>query len=131
MARYEHLPIYKAALDLAVHMEKVVLGFSRYHKYTLGAELRLAAHKVLQGVVKANGTSGAQQRAAVLEALRLDIEALLITMRLGKEVRAFKSFAAYLHAVEQVGVVARQNEGWFKHTREQAQGLDTGVQRGA
>jgi len=31
MARYEHLPIYKAALDLTVHMEKVVAGFARYH----------------------------------------------------------------------------------------------------
>ena len=27
MARYEHLPIYKAALDAAVHFEKVVAGF--------------------------------------------------------------------------------------------------------
>jgi len=36
MARYEHLPIYKAPLDLTVHMEKLVAGFSRYHKYTLG-----------------------------------------------------------------------------------------------
>ena len=36
MARYEHLPIYKQALDAAVHFEKVVAGFSRYHKYTLG-----------------------------------------------------------------------------------------------
>ena len=40
MARYEHLPIYKKALDVAVHFEKVVAGFSRYHKYTLGSELR-------------------------------------------------------------------------------------------
>jgi hypothetical protein len=42
VARYEHLPIYKAALDAAVHFEKVVAGFSRYHKYTLGSELRNA-----------------------------------------------------------------------------------------
>jgi hypothetical protein len=40
VARYEHLPIYKQALDVAVHFEKVVAGFSRYHKYTLGTELR-------------------------------------------------------------------------------------------
>ena len=37
MARYEHLPIYKAALDLTVHLEKLVAGFSRYHKYTIAA----------------------------------------------------------------------------------------------
>ncbi len=34
MARYEHLPIYKQAMDVAVHFERVVAGFSRYHKYT-------------------------------------------------------------------------------------------------
>ena len=38
MARYEHLPIYKKAFDLAVHFEKVAAGFSRYHKYTLGTD---------------------------------------------------------------------------------------------
>ena len=38
MARYEHLPIYKQALDVAVHFEKVVAGFSRDHQYTLGTE---------------------------------------------------------------------------------------------
>jgi hypothetical protein len=37
MARYEHLPIYKQALDVAVHFERIVAGFSRYHKYTLGS----------------------------------------------------------------------------------------------
>jgi len=33
MARYEHLPIYKA-MDLTVYLEKIVRNFSRYHKYT-------------------------------------------------------------------------------------------------
>jgi hypothetical protein len=39
LARHEHLPIHKAALDMTVHFEKLVAGFSRYHKYTLGTEL--------------------------------------------------------------------------------------------
>ena len=43
MARYEHLPIYRDALNLAVHFEKIVASFSRYHKYTLGSELRNAS----------------------------------------------------------------------------------------
>ena len=29
MARHEHLPIYRAAFDLAVHIEKIVRNFSR------------------------------------------------------------------------------------------------------
>jgi hypothetical protein len=40
MARYEHLPIYKGAMDLTIYFEKIVRNFSRYHKYTLGSELR-------------------------------------------------------------------------------------------
>jgi hypothetical protein len=36
MARYDHLPIYRTAFDLAVHIEKIVRHFSRYHKYSLG-----------------------------------------------------------------------------------------------
>ena len=30
MARYEHLPIYKVAMDLTVYIEQVVRNFSRY-----------------------------------------------------------------------------------------------------
>ena len=30
MARYEHLPIYKSAMDLALEMEKTVRNMSRY-----------------------------------------------------------------------------------------------------
>ena len=65
MARYEHLPIYKQAMDVAVHFEKLVAGFcalplrgipanpdSRYHKYTLGTELRNKSREV---VVAADG----------------------------------------------------------------------------
>jgi hypothetical protein len=29
MARYEHLPIYKKAIYLAIHMEQIVRNFSR------------------------------------------------------------------------------------------------------
>ena len=36
------------------------------------------------------------------------------------EVKASESFAGSLHALEQVGSVARQNEGWFKHTQDKA-----------
>jgi len=51
MARYEHLPIYKSALDLCVHFKKLVAGFSRCHKYTLGTELRAGSRAVLTGSV--------------------------------------------------------------------------------
>jgi hypothetical protein len=54
MARYEHLPIYKQAMAIAVHFEKLVAGFSRYHKYTLGTELRQQSRAIVSLVIKAN-----------------------------------------------------------------------------
>ena len=44
-AQYEHLPIYREVMRLAVHLENIVRGFASYHKYTLGSELAwCAAH---------------------------------------------------------------------------------------
>ncbi len=54
MARYEHLPIYEQAMDVAVHFEKVVAGFSRYHKYTLGTELRNKSREIVTQIIRAN-----------------------------------------------------------------------------
>jgi len=44
---YEALPIYRAATTLAVSMERIVRGFSRFHKYTMGARLREASTNVV------------------------------------------------------------------------------------
>jgi hypothetical protein len=63
MARHEHLPIYKAALDMTVHFEKLLAGFSRYHKYTLGTELRQGSRAVLQQVLSANNAATREQLA--------------------------------------------------------------------
>ena len=88
MARYEHLPIYKKALDVAVHFEKVVAGFSRYHKYTLGTELRNQSRAVVSAIVKANSEG---DKLPALLGLRGRLEELTLLVRLSKEVCAFKS----------------------------------------
>ena len=72
MAHHEHLPIFKAALDMTVRLEKLVAGFSRYHKYTLGAELRKGSRALLWQFMReatANGTRPAYT-------LQLDIHSL-------------------------------------------------------
>ncbi len=102
---------------MTVHFERLVAGFSRYHKYTLGTELREASRAVLMQVVRANNAPSGVVRRAELLVLRERLDSLMLSLRVAKEVKAFKSFAGYLHAVEQVGSVARQNEGWFKHTQ--------------
>lgn len=57
MAQYEHLSIYKKAYDLALYFEKIVRSFSRYHKYTLGTELREKSREILQLIRQANNAA--------------------------------------------------------------------------
>ena len=71
MARYEHLPIYKKSMDLTIYFEKIVRNFSRYHKYTLGSELRDKSREVVGLIIKANSTV---ERLAILFELREGLE---------------------------------------------------------
>lgn len=111
MARYEHLPIYKTAMDFAVYVEQVVRNFSRYHKYTLGSELRQQSRELVTVIIRANSR---REKLPVLEELRERLEALLVLLRIGQEVRAFQNAAAYGRAAELVVALSRQNEGWIK-----------------
>ena len=54
MARYEYLPIFKQMLELTVHIEKAICLFPRYHRYTLGSELRRFCHHALGLIAEAN-----------------------------------------------------------------------------
>jgi hypothetical protein len=111
MAQYEHLPIYKQAMDLAVYIEKIVCGFSRYHKYALGSELRSLSRNLVKLIIRANST---KDKLLVLLELRENIEELKTCIRIGKELQVFKNFNSFTHAVEQVIMLGRQNEGWIK-----------------
>ena len=119
MARYEHLPIYRQAMDVAIWFEQAVAGFSRYHKYTLGSELRNLSREIVSLIAQANSEA---DKAPHLKRLRTRLDELLILMRIAKEARAFKSFNSYQHAVTEVAKVCRQNEGWLKSVTAAAGG---------
>ena len=84
---------------------------SRYHKYTLGTELRNKSREIVGTIIQANSE---QEKREKLKALRSELDELLVLIRLAKEVQAFKSFDAYRFTVEQVASVCRQNEGWLR-----------------
>jgi hypothetical protein len=42
-------------------VEQIVRVFSRYHKYSLGADLRQLSHSVLRLVIRANWSSGPRE----------------------------------------------------------------------
>ncbi len=115
MARYEHLPIFKEAYDLTVHLEKIVRNFSRYHKYTLGTDLRNKSRHILEKIVEAN--NAAEDREARLLELRQELESFKVITRLCQDSGAFGSTRSYLHVAERITNLARQNEGWLKKTQ--------------
>ena len=54
MARYEHLPIFKKAMELTIYIEQIVRNFSRYHKYGIGTEMRGQARRIILLIMQAN-----------------------------------------------------------------------------
>ena len=110
-SRYENLPVYKKALDLAVYFEKLIRHFERYHKYTLGSELRNLSRRILVLVAKANTQVG--RKACLAEALE-KLEELKILIHVAKEVKAFRSLKNFEVAVKSVVEVSKQCEGWFR-----------------
>lgn len=112
MAQYEHLPIYKQALSLSIYIEKIVQGFSRYHKYNNGSELRTLARNNIKLIIRAN--SEIENRVFYLTELRVNNEELKVCLRICKEMNAFKNLNSFVHAVELVILLARQNEAWLK-----------------
>ncbi len=119
MARYEHLPIlrqisgqvYKKAMDLTIYLEKIVRHFSRYHKYTLGSDLRQKSREVVGVIITANSKG---EKLPLLLELRERLEGLQVLLRISKEVRAFNSFNSYAYAASLMVELSRQNEGWIK-----------------
>ena len=108
---YENLPVYKKALDLAVYFEIIACNFSRYHKYTVGTELRNLARRIVVLIAKANTKH--ERRPALSEALE-KIEELKILIRICKEIKVFRSFKSFEFATRLTIEVAKQCEGWLR-----------------
>ena len=92
MAHYEHLPIYKAALDLCVYFEKIVRNFDRHHKYTIGSDLRRLSIRCVILVIKANDN---RDKLPNLLKLKDALEEIKTLIKICKEVRAFNSFKSF------------------------------------
>ena len=108
MARYEHLPIYKAAPMWRWVSRSWWPGFplSQIH----------AGHGIEKWQPPGGRAGGPRQRSArerlpELLALRQCLDSLLLTMRLAMEVRTFKGFKAYAYMARQVASVCPAERG--------------------
>lgn len=111
MARHEHLPIFKKGYELTLLIEELVHGFSRYHKYELGSELREQAREILLTIVRANDS---HEKIPILDELRVHMAEMQILVRLAKDVKALPNFKAYERVSELIVDISKQMEGWRK-----------------
>ena len=115
MARYEHLPVYKKAMELAVYLQTVVKNFSRYNKYSVGADLREQSRKILQLIIRANSSRSREQ---ALTELVETCETLKTTIVFAKETRAFSGFNSFQHACGLAVILCKQSEGWLQSSKK-------------
>lgn len=122
MARYDHLPIWKTALDLALAVERAVAHFPRSHKYALGTDLRRSAQRICELVVRANADEA--RRADTLDDLISTVEETKTLTTLGKELRAFHDFNQFARIAELAVSLGKQSGGSRRQCRSTGQRPD-------
>ncbi len=96
--KYENLPIYKASMDFCVYIEQIVKQYDRYHKYTLGTDLRNSAKEILFLIHRANIDQ--ENKLFHLKKLIFKLEDTKVLINLAKELKAYKSFNSYEHSLK-------------------------------
>ncbi len=119
--RSKQLPLWRDAMRFLVEVEQVVRAFPRYHKYTLGHELRTQAMTVCKLVARAAQSDEQRQRLQLLDTLVWQIDDLKMSIQLAKEVEAFASFAQFQRMAEQSVGLGKQGGGWRKQARSAVQ----------
>ena len=110
--KYENLPIYKSAMDFCVYMETIVKGFEKYHKYTLGVDLRNESKSLLYLIHRANIHE--KKHTQLLE-LRDKCEDVKMLLQLTKELKAFNSFKQFEHSSKLMVEICKQSQAWLNY----------------
>ena len=117
-------PIYRDCRSLLLHTEQVVRRFSRYHKYTVGTDLRQNAMTLMRGVHQA--VYDRPNQARHVQALIWQVDNYKLTLQLAVDLGAFvvhpgtsgkqtsPGFAAFETAAQLAGQIGKQCGGWQK-----------------
>lgn len=111
--------IARKAERLTVDIEAAVRGFSRYHKYTIGTDLRTAAMLVIK-VCNRVWRDRNRQKYWMSE-LIWAVDELKLTLQLASQLRAFKSFKQFEAIIRQANDVGRCAGGWKRALHEKSQ----------
>lgn len=111
--------ITKKSEHLLVTIEQVVRGFIRYHKYTIGSDLRTQAMNVVR-LCHRTWRDRSRQYHWVSE-LIWAIDELKLTIQLGSQLHAFKSFKQFELIIRATDEVGRCAGGWKRDLHQKSQ----------
>ncbi len=118
MRHLNRYPIWRDANRLLVAIEMAVRGFPRYHKYTIGDEMRRHAMRLCQTIHRAYSRKKSKLRL-IQQAAEL-IDDLKVQIQLAREIRAFSNFSQFQQVAELVVSLGKQAGGWLKQARAEA-----------
>ena len=118
MQYHNRFPIYRDATALVVEIENIVKQFPKYHKYTLGSEMRKTAYDLLIAITYSINNINARKQS-VKKAHNLS-EVLKIKIHLAKNITNI-SFKLFEILVNLVMVVSKQCKAWQKQLQRQRQ----------
>jgi len=105
-------PIVRLAETILLECETVVRGFSRYHKYTIGTDIRQQAMHILRLAHRAWRLR--KQQAELVRQLVWAVDDLKMSLQLGKQLAAFRSFVQFEQLAIRVLDLGRQCGGWLR-----------------
>lgn len=88
----------------------------RYHKYTLGSELRQTAQRLCRLVARANNAA-AEARLIALDQMVLAVEEMKTLLTLAQEMLALADFNEFAQATELAVNLGKQSGGWRRRVR--------------
>ena len=115
-------PIYRDCRRLLVHTEQMVMRFARYHKYTVGTELRQGAMTIMRTVNQA--VRDRPHQVQHVQSLVWRVDEYKLTLQLAMDVGAFfhsvkgsqskvsPSFHAFEQAANLAATIGKQCGGW-------------------
>lgn len=112
MARYEHLPVYKATYDLNLYFFKLSQNFPKDFKYGLGQEVRGLLTELLDLVVIANSS---RDRLPVLQKAILTTERMKLKVRLLYDLKIIK-ISSYKFFFVQLIDISKQIKKWYDYS---------------
>ncbi len=108
-------PIAKAAERLTVEIEQAVRGFSRYHRYALGTDLRSQAMELVRLCNRA--WRDRRRQPFWIDRLVWAIDEVKLSLQLGKQLKAFRSFRQFEMLIRLAEDLGRQAGGWKRQQR--------------